>query len=88
MVQFQINLWRNTITNAVLKVDTKDNAIVYSFVVDDIQNKQIQLPHTSITGKSTKNIVDYTVAIKDAKDKERYLIAGTLKLPTKQRYQS
>jgi hypothetical protein len=50
---------------------------VYSFVVDDIQNKQIQLPHTSITGKSTKNIVDYT--IKDAKDKERYLIAGTLK---------
>jgi hypothetical protein len=56
MVQFKINLWRNTITNAVLKVDTKDNAIVYSFVVDDIQNKQIQLPHTSITGKSTKNL--------------------------------
>jgi hypothetical protein len=53
---------------------------VYSFVVDDIQNKQI-LPHTSITGK-VQNIVDYTVAIKDAKDKERYLIAGTLKLPT------
>jgi hypothetical protein len=53
-----------TITNAVLKVDTKDNAIVYSFVVDDIQNKQIQLPHTSITGKSTKNIVDYTVQLK------------------------
>jgi hypothetical protein len=53
MVQFKINLWRNTITNAVLKVDTKDNAIVYSFVVDDIQNKQI-LPHTSITGKVQK----------------------------------
>ncbi|MFV8353797.1 translocation/assembly module TamB domain-containing protein [Flavobacterium sp. XS2P14] len=69
----------NTITNAVLKVDTKDNAIVYSFVVDDIQNKQIQLPHTSITGKVQKNIVDYTVQLKDAKDKERYLIAGTLK---------
>jgi hypothetical protein len=43
----------NTITN-VLKVDTKDNAIVYNFVVDDIQNKQIQLPHTSITGKVQK----------------------------------
>ncbi|MFV8362380.1 translocation/assembly module TamB domain-containing protein [Flavobacterium sp. ZT3P35] len=69
----------NTITNAVLKVDTKDNALVYSFVVDDIQNKQIQLPHTSITGKVQKNIVDYTVQLKDAKDKERYLIAGTLK---------
>lgn len=69
----------NTITNAVLSVDTKDNALVYSFVVDDIQNKQIQLPHTSITGKVQKNIVDYTVQLKDAKDKERYLIAGTLK---------
>jgi hypothetical protein len=37
---------------------------VYSFVVDDIQNKQIQLPHTSITGKIQKNIVDYTVQLK------------------------
>jgi hypothetical protein len=48
---------------------------VYSFVVDDIQNKQIQLPHTSIIKKSKvqKNIVDYTVQLK--MDKERYLIA-------------
>ncbi|MFV8370718.1 translocation/assembly module TamB domain-containing protein [Flavobacterium sp. LB2R40] len=69
----------NTITNAVLKVDTKDNSLVYSFIVDDIQNKQIQLPHTSISGKVQNNIVDYTVQLKDSKDKERYLIAGTLK---------
>jgi hypothetical protein len=69
----------NTITNAVLKVDTKDNSLVYSFIVDDIQNKQIQLPHTSISGKVQNNIVDYTLQLKDAKDKERYLIAGTLK---------
>ena len=69
----------NTITNAVLSIDTKDNALVYSFVVDDIQNKQIQLPHTSITGKVQNNKVDYTVQLKDAKDKERYLITGILK---------
>ncbi|MGZ9736745.1 translocation/assembly module TamB domain-containing protein [Flavobacterium sp. GNP002] len=69
----------NTITNAVLKVDTKDNSLVYNFVVDDIQNKQIQLPHTSISGKVQNNIVNYTVQLKDSKDKERYLIAGTLK---------
>ena len=69
----------NVITNAVLNIDTKDNAVLYSFAVDDIQNKQIQLPHTSIAGKIQNNIVDYTVQLKDAKDKERYLIAGTLK---------
>lgn len=69
----------NTITNATLKVDTQDKALLYSFIVDDIQNKQIQLPHTSITGKVEKNLVDYILQLKDAKDVERYLIAGTLK---------
>lgn len=69
----------NTITNAALKVDTKDNSLVYSFVVDDIQNKQIQLPYTTISGKVQNDIVDYTLQLKDLKDVERYLIAGTLK---------
>ena len=69
----------NTITNAILEVNTKDNAIVYSFIIDDIQNKQIQLPYTSISGKVEKNIVDYTLQLKDVKEKERFLIAGTLK---------
>lgn len=69
----------NTITNATLKIDTQDKALLYSFIVDDIQNKQIQLPHTSITGKVDNNIVDYTVQLKDAKDVERFLIKGTLK---------
>ncbi|MBC7747984.1 MAG: translocation/assembly module TamB domain-containing protein [Methylotenera sp.] len=69
----------NTITNAVLKIDTQDKALVYNFVIDDIQNKQIQLPHTSITGKVENNRVNYTLQLKDAKDVERYLISGTLK---------
>jgi hypothetical protein len=69
----------NTITNAVLKVDTKDNALVYNLVVDDIQNSQFQLPYTSITGKVQDNTADYTLQLKDLKDKERYLLSGTLK---------
>jgi hypothetical protein len=68
----------NTITNAVLKVDTQDNALVYSLILDDIQNKQIQLPYTNISGKVQDNILDYTLQLKDVKDVERYLIAGTL----------
>lgn len=70
---------QNTVTNAVLKVDTKDNALIYSLLVDDIQNKQIQLPYTSISGKIQDNILDYTLQLKDLKDTERYLITGTLK---------
>ena len=68
----------NTITNAILKLDTQQNALVYSLVVDDVQNKQFQLPHTSITGKAEQNILDYTIQLKDAKDLERYVISGTL----------
>jgi hypothetical protein len=77
MVQFQINLWRNTITNAVLKVDTKDNAIVYSFVVDDSkQTNTIASQH--ITGKSTKILWIIQLQLKMQRIK-RYLIAGNIK---------
>ncbi len=69
----------NTISGAILKVDTKDNALIYSLVVDDIQNESFQLPFTNITGKVENNIVDYSVQLKDLKNKERYLLVGTLK---------
>ncbi len=69
----------NTITGAILKVDTKDKALVYSLVVDDIQNANFQLPYTNLSGKVANNTIDYTLQLKDLKDKERYLIAGSLK---------
>lgn len=69
----------NTISGAILKVDTKDNALIYRLVVDDIQNASFQLPFTNISGKVENNIVDYSVQLKDLKNKERYLIVGTLK---------
>ncbi|WP_290835198.1 translocation/assembly module TamB [Flavobacterium sp.] len=69
----------NAISGAILKVDTKDNALIYSLVVDDIQNASFQLPFTNITGKVENNIVDYSVQLKDLKNKERYLLVGTLK---------
>jgi hypothetical protein len=69
----------NKITNAVLKVETKDEALVYSLVIDDVQNVQFQLPYTNIYGKVQNNTVDYTLQLKDLQNKEKYLIAGTLK---------
>jgi hypothetical protein len=37
------------------------------------------LPYTSISGKVQDNTANYTLQLKDLKDKERYLISGTLK---------
>jgi TamB, inner membrane protein subunit of TAM complex len=69
----------NTISGAILKVDTRDNALFYSLVVDDMKNSNFQLPYTNISGKVENNIVDYAIQLKDSKDKERYLLVGTLK---------
>ena len=69
---------KNTLSNAVIKIDTQDNALVYSLVVDDIRSEQFQLPYTSISGTVADNRIDYTLQLKDLKNKERYLIAGNL----------
>ena len=69
----------NKISGAVLKIETIDNAMVYSLIVDDVENASLQLPYTNLSGKITNNVVDYTLQLKDLKDKERYLIAGNLK---------
>ncbi|TRX43017.1 translocation/assembly module TamB domain-containing protein [Flavobacterium restrictum] len=68
----------NTITNAVFEVKTQEQSLEYSVVVDDIQNPKIQLPYTNFSGKIKDNTVDYTLQLKDLKDKERYFIAGTV----------
>lgn len=70
---------KNTITNAIIKVETKENSLLYSIVVDDINNGQFQLPYTNISGKAANQLLDYAVQLKDLKNKERYAIAGTLK---------
>ncbi|MDP2089557.1 MAG: translocation/assembly module TamB domain-containing protein [Flavobacteriaceae bacterium] len=70
---------KNTISNAIIKVETKENTLRYSIVVDDIKNGQFQLPYTNISGKAANQLLEYAVQLKDLKDKERYLIAGTLK---------
>ena len=69
----------NTIANAVIKIDKKDNALLYSFSVDQIKNASIELPRTSFSGQVADDVVDYTLLIKDFKNKDRYLIAGNLK---------
>ncbi|MEO5776045.1 MAG: translocation/assembly module TamB domain-containing protein [Flavobacterium sp.] len=69
----------NIISNAVLKIDKKDNALLYSFSVDEIRDNEFQLHRTSIVGKAENDVVDYTLLVKDFKNKDRYVIAGNLK---------
>lgn len=69
----------NTISNAVINIDTQDGALVYGVIVDDIHNPSFQLPYSSVTGTVKDNTVAYTLQLRDIKDDERYLIAGTLK---------
>ena len=69
----------NIISNAVVTIETKDNALTYNLLVNNIENPQFQLPHTFIFGKVENNTIDYTLQLKDFKDVERYVIAGTLK---------
>lgn len=68
----------NTITNAIVSVDTKDKALVYDLFIDDIQNEQFQLPFVKLTGTAKNNILDYNLLLKDLQDKERYSIAGKI----------
>jgi hypothetical protein len=58
-----------TITNAVFKIDTKEDALVYNLVVDDIQNSQSNclLPPLLERCKTIR----YTLQLKDVKDVER-----------------
>ncbi|SCY08435.1 translocation/assembly module TamB domain-containing protein [Flavobacterium caeni] len=68
----------NNLSNAVVQVDTRDGALVYSVTVDDISNPSIQLPYTNVSGQVKDNTVAYTIQLKDLKNEERYLIAGIL----------
>lgn len=67
------------LTNAALKINKDENALVYSFIVDDLKNPSFQLPYTNISGKIEDNTIDYVLQLKDVKDVERYLLSGKLK---------
>ncbi|MDI1317806.1 translocation/assembly module TamB domain-containing protein [Flavobacterium sp.] len=68
----------NTMANAVIKIDKKDNALLYNLSVDQIKNTTIELPKTSLSGQLADNVLEYTLLIKDLKNKDRYQIAGNL----------
>jgi len=69
----------NKLTNAIVKIDTKDEALVYNIFIDDLKNAQVDLPYANISGSIRDNVVAYTLLLKDIKDKDRYLLAGQMR---------
>ncbi len=72
----------NTIANGTIKVETKDNSLLYSVNVDQIKNATLEIPKTSISGQVADNVIDYTLLVKDVKNTDRYQIAGIIKSVT------
>ncbi len=68
----------NTISGAVIDVNTKGDSLVYNVVVDDISNASFGLPYTKISGTVANNVANYDVLLKDAKGKDQYAISGNL----------
>ncbi|CAM3942900.1 translocation/assembly module TamB domain-containing protein [Flavobacterium antarcticum] len=68
----------NTISGAVIDVNTKGDSLVYNVVVDDISNASFGLPYTKISGTVSNNVANYDLLLKDAKNKDQYAISGNL----------
>jgi hypothetical protein len=68
----------NTISGAVIDVNTKGDSLVYNVVVDDISNASLGLPYTKISGTIANNVANYELLLKDLNNKDQYAIAGTL----------
>ena len=68
----------NTITNAVIDVNTENDSLVYNVVVDDIQSGKLRLPYTRISGGVSDNVVAYDLLLRDISDKDQYAISGKL----------
>lgn len=68
----------NTIAGATIDVNTKGDSLVYNVVVDDISNASFGLPYTKISGTVANNVANYDLVLKDTKNKDQYIISGTL----------
>ncbi|HEX8561549.1 MAG TPA: translocation/assembly module TamB domain-containing protein [Flavobacterium sp.] len=68
----------NTISGGVIDVKTEENALIYAINLDQVENAQFLLPNTNLSGSVSDNVVAYTLEIRDKKDDQHYLIAGTL----------
>jgi len=68
-----------TVSNGIVTVDTRDEALVYNVVLDEVQGAQFLLPQTTIVGALKEDLLTYRLEILDRKDQEHYMIAGEMR---------
>jgi hypothetical protein len=68
----------NTINALNLNINTNNNALNYAITLNEIKASQIDLINTSISGSAQNNKLNTSIQVRDAKNKERYRIAGVL----------
>ncbi|MBS1530366.1 MAG: translocation/assembly module TamB domain-containing protein [Bacteroidetes bacterium] len=67
----------NVIDDAILTVNTNNNALNYSLAANQIKaSSSIDLLYTSISGSAQNNKLGISLQVRDATKKERYRIAG------------
>lgn len=69
----------NTVNNAVININTVNEALEYNVAVQNIQNAQFSLPNTLVEGTLKNNLLTYRLQLRDDKDKDQYVVAGMLK---------
>lgn len=68
-----------TVTNGIFTVNTKDEALAYNLIIDEVQSTQFLLPQTTIVGALKEDLLTYRLEILDRKDEEQYMIAGEMR---------
>ena len=61
----RLNYANNEVSNGVLKVNTKTDALLYDLSLDKIKVSAFEIQKTSLTGTLEDKTVDYTLNIKD-----------------------
>ncbi len=69
----------NTISGGLIDIKTQNDSIVYNINIDNIENKNFQLPDTNLSGSLKDNTIAYNLVVRDLEGKEHYKIAGNLK---------
>lgn len=68
-----------TVTNGIFTVDTRDNALAYNLIIDEVQSEQLLIHQSTIVGTLREDLLEYRLEIMDRKDQEQYMIAGQMK---------
>ncbi|MEO6130595.1 MAG: translocation/assembly module TamB domain-containing protein, partial [Saprospiraceae bacterium] len=68
-----------TVDNLKLDIETKIDALNYAITFDQLGSQKYQVRNTSLSGKAQNNILDVSLQVRDADDKEQYRIAGELR---------